>query len=69
MGAHDGDEVDVCIMCAEAKARAFRPSDAELEGDTDAAVSYLGVKRKFEGTFPNIEWRYRRVLSGLSMLL
>ena len=54
-GAHDGDEVDVCIMCTEAKARAFRPSDAELEGDTDAAVSYLGVKRKFEGTFPNIE--------------
>ena len=54
-GAHDGDEVDVCIMCTEAKARAFRPSDAELEGDTDAAVSYLGGKRKFEGTFPNIE--------------
>ena len=54
-GAHDGDEVDVCIMCTEAKARAFRPSDAELEGDTDAAVSFLGVKRKFEGTFPNIE--------------
>ena len=38
-GAHDGDEVDVCIMCAEAKARAFRPSDAELEGDTDEALS------------------------------
>ena len=54
-GAHDVDEVDVCIMCAEAKARSFRPSDAELEGDTDAAVSFLGVKRKFEGTFPNIE--------------
>ena len=54
-GAHDGDEVDVCIMCTEAKARAFRPSDVELEGDTDAAVSFLGVKRKFEGTFPNIE--------------
>lgn len=54
-GAHDGDEVDVCIMCTEAKARAFRPSDAELEGDTDAAASFLGVKRKFEGTFPNIE--------------
>ena len=39
--AHDGDEVDVCIMCAEAKARAFRPSDAELEGDTDVAVSFF----------------------------
>ena len=53
--SHDGDEVEVCIMCTEAKARAFRPSDAELEGDTDAAVSYLGVKKKYEGTFPNIE--------------
>lgn len=50
-----GDEVDVAIMCAEAKARAFRPSDSELEGDTDAAVSFLGVKRKYEATFPNIE--------------
>lgn len=50
-----GDSVDVVIMCTEAKARAFRPSDAELEGDTDAAVSFLGVKRKYEGTFPNIE--------------
>ena len=42
-------------MCTEAKARAFRPSDEELEGDTDAAVSFLGVKKKIEGTFPNIE--------------
>lgn len=53
--SHDGDEVEVCIMSTEAKARAFRPSDAELEDDTDAAVSFLGVKKKYEGTFPNIE--------------
>ena len=47
-GAHDGDEVDVCIMCTEAKARAFRPSDAELEGDTDEALSmYRGVMRPY----------------------
>lgn len=51
----EGHAVDVAIMCTEAKARAFRPSDAELEGDTDAAVSFLGVKKKYEGTFPNIE--------------
>lgn len=38
-GKHDGDEVEVCIMSTEAKARDFRPSDAELEVDTDAAVS------------------------------
>ena len=53
----NGDTVDVAIMCTEAKARAFRPSDAELEGDTDAAVSFLGVKKKYEGTFPNIEMK------------
>ena len=47
-GADDGDAVDVCIMCAEAKARAFRPSDAELEGDTDEALSmYRGVMRPY----------------------
>lgn len=53
--AHGGDSVDVAIMCSEAKARAFRPSDSELAGDTDTAVSYLGVARKFEADFPNIE--------------
>ena len=37
--SHDGDEVEVCIMSTEAKARTFRPSDAELEVYTDAAVS------------------------------
>ena len=53
--SHEGNTIDVAIMCTEAKARAFRPSDKELEGDTDAAVSFLGVKKKYEGTFPNIE--------------
>ena len=33
--AHNGDTVDVCIMCTEAKARAFRPEDNELEDDTN----------------------------------
>lgn len=53
--SHAGDSVDVAIMCTEAKARTFRPSDSELEGDTDAAVSFLGVGKKYEATFPNIE--------------
>lgn len=51
----EGNEVDVCIMCTEAKARAFRPKDNELNEDTDAALNMLGVSRKYEGTFPNIE--------------
>ena len=51
----NGDTVDVCIMSAEAKARAFRPEDNELEDDTHAALAYIGVNKEYEGTFPNIE--------------
>lgn len=50
-----GDRVDVCIMCAEAKARAFRPADEELNDDMDTSTRFLGVNRKYEGSFPNIE--------------
>lgn len=52
---HSGHTVDVCIMCTEAKARAFRPSDEELGDDTNESNRYLGVKHIYEGTFPNIE--------------
>jgi len=47
--------VDVCIMCTEAKARAFRPDDKELDDDTHAALKYIGVNKEYEGTFLNIE--------------
>ena len=50
-----GESVEVAIMCTEAKARAYRPDDNELLDDTNAAVKYLGVSKKYEGTFPNIE--------------
>lgn len=50
-----GHHVDVCIMCTEARARAFRPGDSELNDDRNAATASLGVGRTFEGTFPNIE--------------
>ena len=53
--SREGHTVDVCIMCTEAKARAFRPDDKELEDDTHNAIKSLGVNRIFEGTFPNIE--------------
>ena len=53
--SHQGDTVDVCIMCTEAKARAFRPEDNELDEDKNASNKYLGVNRIYEGTFPNIE--------------
>lgn len=49
------DEVDVCIMCSEVKARAYRPGDKDLANDMHQSVSYLGVKHIYEGAFPNIE--------------
>lgn len=52
---HSGDTVDVCIMCTQAKARAFRPEDNELVNDTYASNKYLGVNHIIEGSFPNIE--------------
>ena len=50
-----GDVVDVALMCAEAKARAFRPGDEELNSDLDESAAYLGINKKYEATFPNIE--------------
>ena len=52
---HSGDEVDACIMCADVKARAFRATDEELKSDLDESSAFLGIGRKYEGHFPNIE--------------
>ncbi len=49
------NQVDVCIMCSEAKARAFRPGDNELNSDLNEATRGLGVSKLYEGPFPNIE--------------
>lgn len=51
----EGDTVDVCIMCTEAKARAFRPEDKELDDDLNSSSQFLGINRKYEAIFPNIE--------------
>ncbi len=50
-----GHTVDVCIMSAEAKARAFRPEDNELEEDLDSSAKMLGIRGHYKGAFPNIE--------------
>lgn len=51
----NGDSVDVCVMCHEAKARSNRPSDGDLDADSQAASDYLGIGKRYEGSFPNIE--------------
>lgn len=50
-----GHTVDVCIMCSEIKARAFRPGDDELAADMNASNDLLGTSRVYRGIFPNIE--------------
>lgn len=52
---HDGATVDVCIMSTDAKARAFRPADDELNDDLNSSSEFLGISAKHEYTFPNIE--------------
>ena len=37
-----------CVVGREAKARALRPEDNELEDDTHNAIKSLGVDRIFE---------------------
>lgn len=51
----NGDVVDVCIMCSEAKARSFRPENEDLKKDLENSSAFLGIGRKYEGSFPNIE--------------
>lgn len=53
--AKENNTVDVAIMCTEARARAFRPGDEELNSDLDESAKYLGINDKYEATFPNIE--------------
>lgn len=50
-----GHTVDICIMSAEAKARAYRPNDEELNADINESAKILGINKIYEGDFPNIE--------------
>lgn len=51
-----GEIVDVCILSGMAEARAGRPSDHELEEDTDRCLALLGIRKKILGNFPNIKF-------------
>lgn len=51
----EGHQADVAILCTEAKARAFRPEDKELDDDMNKAFSSIGVLKRYRGVFPNIE--------------
>ena len=51
----DGHQVDVCILCADVQARAFRPEDKALKNDMNESLNVLGVRQCYEGNFPNVE--------------
>lgn len=51
-----GMDVNVCILSGQARARAFRPGDDELENDMRNSMKLLGVKQIFTGNFPNIKF-------------
>lgn len=53
--AQEGHQVDIAIMCAEARARANRPEDDQLSADLESSSETLGVNKTYLGTFPNIE--------------
>lgn len=50
-----GEEVNVCVMCSQAAARAFRPEDEKLHADMMRCMRMLGVNRVIPGDFPNIK--------------
>jgi len=49
------NHVDVCVMSSDANARTFRPTDTELQKDIVESMNMIGVRKRFDGHFPNIE--------------
>ncbi len=50
-----GNTVNLCIMCSQAQARANRPNNDELNNDIGKSTEIIGICKKYEGFFPNIE--------------
>lgn len=54
--AEEGNNVEVCILCGEAKARKNRPIKSKLRQDIINCSKILGVRKVYMGSFPNIEF-------------
>lgn len=52
---NNNDEVFVCILSMEARARSGHPGEDELLANSDSAVEILGIKKLIIGHFRNIE--------------
>lgn len=53
--AKEGHQVDVCILSAQASARAGRPPLDELHANVNSCMDILGARHIYAGEFPNIE--------------
>ncbi len=51
----EGHTVHACILSANVDARAHRPDDDALESDIAASAKLLGISRRYNGPFPNIQ--------------
>lgn len=54
--SEEGNRVEVCILCGDAKARKNRPKTAKLRQDIINCGKVLGVRKVYLGSFPNIEF-------------
>ena len=50
-----GHKVAACVLCANAGARACRPSDQVLHENMEKSMKMLGICQHYLGNFPNIE--------------
>lgn len=54
--SEEGNKIEVCILCGEAKARKNKPKAAKLRRDIINCAKILGVSKVYLGNFPNIEF-------------
>ena len=50
----EGHSAALCILCAKAEARAFRPEDDDLTADMKKSMALAGFGSCYQGPFPNI---------------
>lgn len=51
---HEGNSVDVAIMCKNVDARANKPKGSQLDKHIEKSAKLLGINKIYNGTFPNI---------------
>lgn len=50
-----GHNVDICFMCSKAEARSVSVGEKELEQEINNISQLLAIRKRYEGSFPNIK--------------